>query len=192
LPKGILKNPEQEISPKTAISYLSIQMRHFKTILLLLLLIGASVYTLTPFLHQVRIATIRMQAREKLRKSLLQTIHIKETEVKWTEAGKEILINGRLFDVEEFRTEKDLLTITGLFDDEETKCQNQLEAMCNSRSNREKEVLLKHFQLPPYTCYHQNSFQFNSSASIDKIFPGENVSKREEIFIKIPSPPPQA
>lgn len=88
---------------------------------LLLLLICA-----TPLLFtigwQARQKVIRIEMKEALENDLVHILELRTQEIHWIEKDKELLIDGRLFDVKEIReNENGGYTVKGLFDDEETK-----------------------------------------------------------------------
>ena len=64
---------------------------------------------------------------EKIEHANLVTIHINTAELTWTREGREASINGHLFDVENYSTSGNTVTLTGLFDEDEDKLVSQLE-----------------------------------------------------------------
>lgn len=58
--------------------------------------------------------------RNKLHSAVLHTIILDKKEVHWVKSGKEIIINGRMFDVKSFSVHNSTITLTGLYDDDET------------------------------------------------------------------------
>ena len=86
------------------------------TALPLLLLLGIQVW------QQV----VRMEMKEKLETTALQTLLLSETEWTWEEEGREIRLGMRLFDVRTMEKEGDRYRFTGLFDEQETAIENWL------------------------------------------------------------------
>ena len=84
-----------------------------------MLLAGAAPLLYSLFFH-IRQQTIRDKMEEKLDKQVLHSITMAEGDIHWIRAGKEILINNRLFDIKSFTSYKGSCTFTGLFDEEET------------------------------------------------------------------------
>ena len=71
---------------------------------------------------QVKQQTIRHRMHEALEYTLTHTLTLTPPELSWAIEGKELLINGRLFDVKEINPcANGTLEIKGLFDDEETQ-----------------------------------------------------------------------
>jgi len=50
----------------------------------------------------------------------LQTIVLPENEVNWYEQGKEIMVNGKMFDLKAYSICKGVFTAIGVYDEEET------------------------------------------------------------------------
>lgn len=80
---------------------------------------------LTPFLFacyfQVQQSVIRKRMEEKLMGQELTVLKLKQADLVWYKKGKEIILQGRLFDVFSITQKGDDLTVSGLFDDAETK-----------------------------------------------------------------------
>lgn len=62
---------------------------------------------------------IQHQMLEQLETENLNTIVIKKNSLHFTRAGKEIEVNGKLFDVEEISIKGDSYVVKGLFDEKE-------------------------------------------------------------------------
>jgi hypothetical protein len=69
---------------------------------------------------------IHHEMKEQLENSLVQTILIAENKVHWIKPGKEINIDGKLFDIRFFYLKNGYYHFTGLFDEEETALINDL------------------------------------------------------------------
>ena len=69
---------------------------------------------------------IKWEMQEKLEKSQLTTLTLRIHSIQWAKKGKEILIDGKLFDVKSIVVENEQATIIGLFDEEETKLVTQI------------------------------------------------------------------
>jgi hypothetical protein len=71
-------------------------------------------------LIKIKQQRLKEEARENLQKLLLKKITLSSGDFQWTEDGKEISINGDLFDVKCYSVENDKFIFIGLFDKEET------------------------------------------------------------------------
>lgn len=71
-------------------------------------------------------AVLRHAMREKIQSHELVSLEIPGSAIHWVEKGKELVIDGRMFDVRSIRYEGDTCLLTGLFDDDETTLYTQL------------------------------------------------------------------
>ena len=71
-------------------------------------------------LSKIKQSQLKDQARERLEKYFLKKVTLTINQFTWTEPGKEISIDGNLFDVKYFSLKEDKFVFTGLFDKEET------------------------------------------------------------------------
>ena len=84
--------------------------------------------------------------KENLEKQLLQTITLDDQHIHWVEKGKELLINGKLFDVENMEAQNGTIVFTGLYDDEETVLIKKLDESCNKKSAGNDQLLSGFFK----------------------------------------------
>lgn len=82
-----------------------------------------------------------LNARERLEKSTLQSFQLNENEIVWERAGKEILINGQLFDVKQLTIKNGIATITGLFDKQEDQIKQAIVLIENKKSNHSENPI---------------------------------------------------
>ena len=75
-------------------------------------------------LHQL---WIRHEMLEKLEVEHLHLITLNLKDLHWEEEGKELMIDGRMFDVNSMKISGDKVLLNGLYDDEETRLFNQIE-----------------------------------------------------------------
>ena len=64
---------------------------------------------------------IKQQAKGRLKSELLQTIAIPVSEVVWEEEGKELVVNGELFDIDSYQIKDGYVLASGILDKEETE-----------------------------------------------------------------------
>lgn len=88
-------------------------------------------------LYQVRICFNRFEILERLEQESMHSITLSSTDVHWVIPGKEIRIEGRLFDVKNIKEKENAITVTGIFDEEE----EELERMISSRSDPDANKL---------------------------------------------------
>lgn len=64
---------------------------------------------------------------ERLESENLQTITLAIESVEWYEQGREIMVEGKLFDVKSYSREGAVVVFTGLYDDKESDIRKQVE-----------------------------------------------------------------
>jgi hypothetical protein len=100
----------------------------------MLLLVAAPIFFYAGFLIKQKI--IQHQMHERLEGSYLQTISIKSDKVVWLKARKEVMVDGKMFDVKSYSTNNGITTLTGLYDVAEHKLKNEFISLLNN-SKRE-------------------------------------------------------
>lgn len=69
---------------------------------------------------------VQSQRNEKFSKEKLQTITVSSSAIFWVKPGKEILYQGKLFDVKSYITKDGNISLTGFFDHKEDKLVQQI------------------------------------------------------------------
>ena len=69
---------------------------------------------------------VQQQRTQRFKTELLETFTIKAEKVDWVEVGKEIRVDGKLFDVESFKVSGANIIFTGFFDGKEDKLVQQI------------------------------------------------------------------
>lgn len=69
----------------------------------------------------VKQKALRIQRRARLEREVLETITLRADKVHWIKPGKEILVDGKMFDVKSYRSLNGKISFTGFFDKEEDK-----------------------------------------------------------------------
>lgn len=73
-------------------------------------------------------AILKHQWKERLEMEAAQTITLPVAAVVWEEKGKELIIDGKLFDIFSYHIAGDSLLATGVFDEQETRLESFLAA----------------------------------------------------------------
>jgi hypothetical protein len=133
---------------------------------------------------------IRHNMNQQLESKMLHTITLSKNDLHWLKDGKELLVNGRMFDVKSFKAVgAGEISFTGLYDDDETALVNKMKRNQQNENNNGGKLLAQLFQLL------QSSWN-NTTAEVfipvlDKNhFPGIEQCLASP-FIIILSPPPQ-
>jgi hypothetical protein len=77
----------------------------------------------------------RLEVRRQVRQASMQTLVLDAAQIRWVEKGREILVQGEYFDVEEIRYENGKAFITGFFDHRETNMHRAFSAKQNATKN---------------------------------------------------------
>lgn len=85
--------------------------------MVLLLIVTTPLFFSAFFLVKKKI--IQREMEEKLEVASLQTITVSVSDFVWLKKGKEILVNGKMFDVKSHQINGGKITFTGLYDDKE-------------------------------------------------------------------------
>jgi hypothetical protein len=160
--------------------------------------IAASLFTLLGFapllfiiITSAKQQEIRHSMNRQLESKMLHTITLSKKNVHWQRDGKELIINGRMFDVKNFQyAGDDKISFTGLYDEDETALINKIKENQQSETNTGGKLLAQLFQLL------QSSFSDSPSdgftpALTNNHFPGSE-QRLATPFIIILAPPPQA
>jgi hypothetical protein len=134
---------------------------------------------------------IQQSMNRQLETKMLHTITIAKKDVRWLKDGKELLINGRMFDVKNFQSAgNDKISFTGLYDDDETALVNKVKENQQSENNNSGKLLAQLFQLLQSSFANAPDEPFIHSQN-NNHFPGIEQSLASQ-YITILSPPPQA
>ena len=84
--------------------------------------------TLAPTLFMGGLQAFQLYIRQRMEKALdkepLTTISLPAAEVVWYEEGREIMVQGQMFDIKSYAVKDGLFTAVGIFDKEETEVVN--------------------------------------------------------------------
>ncbi len=129
--------------------------------------------------------------KERLESEMLHTISMAESDAHWLKEGKEMLVNGRMFDVKSFQQSSDgKVIVSGLYDDDETALVKAVRDTQQKDNNTSGKLLAQLFQFLGSINNSLNSDIFIFSLSNNSYFPGLEQRLTSQ-FITILSPPPQ-
>lgn len=155
-----------------------------------LLLLLAAMPLLYALLIGIPQRAIQHKMKERLETQLLRTISVAKNDVHWIKDGKEIWVNGRMFDIKSSHLQKNgVYVFSGLYDEEETALLEQIQKdQQNNNSNGKQLVQL--FQLLQ-SFYNNPQEEIASPGNIPggKFIP--DASPLASQFISIFTPPPQ-
>lgn len=157
------------------------------TYLLLLLAAMPLVYTLFMGIPQ---KTIQQKMKRRLETQFLHSISVPENEIQWIKDGKEIWVNGRMFDIKSSALRNGVYVFSGLYDEEETALLEQIQKDQQNNNTNSKQ-LVQLFQLLQ-SFYNNPQEEIVSPENIPGIKFIPDASPLASQFISIFTPPPQA
>ncbi len=141
-------------------------------------------------IFSVKQQAIRHRMKERMENQLLHGITLIDNEIHWLKEGKEILVNGKMFDIKSISQNNGLTTFYGLYDEEETQLKTVFEKGCKKKIADENMLLSQLFQ-----CLHGFYFipaatsPFLSGKQLHEV--SLNSPKIQSRFKTILTPPPQ-
>jgi hypothetical protein len=126
--------------------------------------------------------------KEKLEKEMLVSLTIDSRELHWVKKGKEILIDGRMFDIKTFHFDGKAYKINGLFDDDETALDKKLEEQQRKNDPSGKLIinLLQWFQSVFFNDQQENDLVIQKQI----VFVVSDKWILASPFQSVPTPPP--
>jgi hypothetical protein len=134
---------------------------------------------------------VQVEMRQELKHKLLVTLQIPADKIQWYKKGKEIIVEGSLFDVKSITYKNGLATVKGLYDKKEKEINKQIEKANNeSQNNTLNTTLVK--LLGFYFIYNKQLVTVNITAfRINTPQLGCTVSNRLPVhYLSVPTPPP--
>jgi len=105
---------------------------------------------------------IQLQRRARFETENIETITIAAEKLHWIKHGKEALVDGKLFDVESFRSAGVKISLTGFFDNKEDELVNQIKDLTEQKRENDNpltRLAVKLLFTPVYTEPAPTSFQ---------------------------------
>lgn len=126
------------------------QKRKKITAFLVLLLVAMPVFFSLNFMLQGKL--LQEEAEKKFDTVTLQTINVSNNDLVWVREGKEVLIDGEMFDVESYTSSNGIVTLTGFFDIKETDLQHDFTKLIEHSGNdaSRSTLVLKFLFFPVY------------------------------------------
>ncbi len=129
---------------------------------------------------------------ERFNTETLQTITIAKENLHWVKKGKEIIINGKYFDVKSYTTDGNKIMLTGFYDTPEDKLVTHIKNLVQQKNGSESPVnqsAINFFFFPIFTQQPDINFEQHWKLTANIFSPyTENIP---EIYILPFSPPPE-
>jgi hypothetical protein len=129
-------------------------------------------------------------AKERLEKDLLQTLHLNKDEFTWEKKKKEIRYQGKLFDIKTYTVKDGKHHFTGLFDHEEMALKKFFKESTSKKNKQDNHLLASLFQLLQ-SVYSVDSNEMMTPAINSKDYCCLVLSNIPSPAKKILTPPPQ-
>lgn len=143
------------------------------------------------FLYQQKL--VRHAMSQHLQHEKLATVKVEKSKVIWINHNKEVIINGKLFDIRHVKAEGEYLILYGLFDHEEDIVQMKLNHLSPFRRKTENPVNLTVIRLitTPFLVT-----EILTPLSVTSIVLGMhktgNFLVYQSKFVSVKSPPPKS
>ncbi len=131
--------------------------------------------------------------KEKLEESITQTITLSKEKLIWVKKGKEIKINGKMFDIKSIETNKNGdYVVSGLYDEQEDKLFASIDKILSQKENANPftSIGLNWIQQLLYTPYHSFDAPIMVVADINKKLPIYISSTYISPYLSHPPIPP--
>jgi hypothetical protein len=104
-------------------------LRCYHIVFAWLLLLASSLPIVFPATLMVQRAFAVHEMKEKLERKELQEVRVPRSSIQWVKAGKECMINNRMFDVKDQTVSGDSVVLRGLYDDKEKEIIARMESV---------------------------------------------------------------
>jgi hypothetical protein len=129
---------------------------------------------------------------ERFGTETLQTITIAKENLRWVKKGKEVIIDGKYFDVKSFTSDGENILLTGFYDHHEDKLVKHIKTLMQKKNGSESPVnqsAINFFFFPIFTQQPDINFEQHWKLTANIFFPyTENIP---EIYIPPFNPPPE-
>ena len=166
-------------------------LRHITAFLLLPLALAP---LLLSFVFIVQQQYIWLNMEMALEEEELVTLTLSSEEIIWNKKGRELIINGSLFDVSSFEHDGDGgYTVTGLFDNQEQQLYLKLKSLINSKQQSAGfgSAFQKWFSILYDDVLHVNSIANNFGKALLRVIPVNSLYFPQS-YLAIITPPPKS
>ena len=104
----------------------------------------------------VRKQQVLHRMKERMEKSLLHTIILEQDKVVWMKPGKEILVDGKMFDIKKTEETNGKIVFHGLYDEDETALKENVDNSMEKQRSSQQSLLSNLFSLIMGACHHSD------------------------------------
>jgi hypothetical protein len=137
---------------------------------------------------------LQHQRNRRLNTESLQTITVSSASIYWVKPGKEILNDGKLFDVKSFKTVGNKIVLTGFYDNKEDKLVKNLKEIIhekNESGSPASQLFLK-FSFAAVYNNETDSFTLQDTWQIINRQFSEYAALIYDLSYPAPTPPPKS
>ncbi len=127
-----------------------------------MLLLAIPICLSVVFIVKQKVLQSTIQAR--FGKELIQTITVSKKNITWVKKEKEIIVEGKYFDVMYYNTSGDDVVLTGFYDNKEDKLVKEIKKLIRQKkaNNSSANQLVINF-LSPIICFSYTEITYNST-----------------------------
>lgn len=162
-----------------------------------ILAIALLLAVLTPLLvftcFLVKQSCIENEMEDQLKSASLRTISVDITKLIWTKKGKEVLLDGKLFDVRSYTVNDSRVILTGLYDNDEDVLNEQMKNFVQQKNGTTAPLNQAVFNLlfPPLYNNTVDALAQNPWRVITHHFIPYQEEKVPSKYLSILTPPPK-
>ncbi|MGB4842990.1 MAG: hypothetical protein WBP16_00850 [Ferruginibacter sp.] len=136
-----------------------LQLRNKIIAFAFLLIVAVPVFLSLKFILEQSL--IQQEVEEKMEKEALISVSIPAAELVWVKKGKEILLDGKFFDVKSMTAENGQITLIGYFDEKETELVEKYKNTTdkNSSNNPLSQLALKFLLTPVFNSHSETAYE---------------------------------
>lgn len=130
---------------------------------------------------------------EEMEGRSLLTISIPKAELNWYKKNKEVIVDGKLFDVKDSYQDGELIFLIGLFDADETDLKNKIQLLSNADEDEKANSELAHQYFSIQLFHFANTIDLpRSYILIKSSFPKQVSTPLTSLSYSVITPPPEA
>ena len=129
---------------------------------------------------------------EKLEAGNTETIFVKKSSIRWIRPGKEVEINGKMFDVKNVVIHQDYYELKGLFDEKEAMLIVVLKKLQHQPNNNPGHIAFAKVNAAVLFFENIKEFNFSTFSISGDLFANSGVTALLSFSSELVSPPPKA
>lgn len=164
----------------------------YKNIIAFGLTLLLSIPILFSVVNLIKQKVLQSARNERFGTETLQSITIAKENLHWLKKGKEVIIDGKYFDVKSYTTDGDKIMLTGFYDNPEDKLVTHIKNLVQQTNGADSPInqtAIKYFFFPIFT--NQSNIDFEPQWKLTAIAFYSFAEDIPETNITSFSPPPE-